>query len=119
MNIRLEFNWTKLVMALVLMCSMFGLSAMAQTNLNETLDAKAVTALIEELTDGLPDLIEDEAQVTAILGKWDARQDLIGKTKAQILNLLFADVKSIIKEKETQDSIWAGWKESASNNTEV
>ena len=42
-----------------------------------------------------------------------------GKTKGQILNLLFADVKAIIKDKETQDSVWANWNESASDNTEV
>jgi cold shock protein len=102
-------NWAKQVIALVLMCLMFGFSAMAQDNSNKPLDEDGMTALVDELTNGLSDLIEDEDQVTAITDKWDAREDLAGKTRKQILNLLFADVKSIIKDKKAQDSIWKAW----------
>jgi cold shock protein len=119
MNIRSGINWTKLVMALLLMCSMFGLSAMAQTNLNATLDAKGVTALIEELTDGLPDLIEDEGVITAITEKWEAREDLAGKTKAQILKLLFEDVRSVVEDEDTRDNIWKNWTEEEKGEDET
>jgi len=91
------------------MCSVLGFSATAQTNSETPLDAEAVAALIEELKDGLPDLIDDEDQVTAITEKWGAREDLAGKTRAQILKMLFADVKSVIEDKETQDGIWTSW----------
>jgi cold shock protein len=114
-----KFNWTKLAIALVLMCLVFSFSAMAQNTSNDPLDAEAVAALIEELTDGLPDLIEDEAQVTAITEKWEARKDLAGKTKAQILNLLFADVKSVIEDKDTQDNIWKNWAEEEKSEEET
>lgn len=73
------------------------------------LNAEAVTALLDKLKEGLPDLIDDEAQVEAISEKWDAREDLVGKPKAQILKMLFADVRSVIKDKETQDNIWSNW----------
>jgi CspA family cold shock protein len=104
-----KFNWTKPVLALLLMCVMFGFSAMAQDKSNKPLDEDGMAALVEELTNGLPDLIEDEDQVTAITDKWEAREDLAGKTRKQILNLLFADVKSIIKDREAQDSVWQAW----------
>jgi CspA family cold shock protein len=119
MNIRSGINWTKLAIALVLMCLGFSFSAMAQNTSNDPLDAEAVSALIQELSDGLPDLIEDEAQVTAITEKWEARKDLAGKTKAQILNLLFADVKSVIEDKDTQDNIWKNWVEEGKSEEET
>lgn len=84
-------------------------SAMQQATPEEPLDDKAVSALIDELKGGLSDQIEDEDQVTAITEKWGAHEDLAGKTRKQILNLLFADIKSIVKDKKAQDSIWQAW----------
>ena len=89
-----RINWTRLVIASLLMCVMLSFAAMAQSNSNQRLDAEAVSALIAELKDGLANLIDDEDTVTAITEKWDAREDLAGKTKSQILSLLFADVKT-------------------------
>jgi hypothetical protein len=112
-------NWTKLAIALALMCSMFSFSPMAHTKQEGPLDAEAVSALIEELTDGLQDVIKDEDQVAAITEKWDAHEDLVGKTRTQILKLLFADVKSVIEDKETQDNIWASWTGGEESNDET
>ncbi|MEP6903127.1 MAG: hypothetical protein ABJA66_15350 [Actinomycetota bacterium] len=112
-NILIKHTWAKLVIAFLLMFGLFGFSAMGQDNSKQLLDDEAVTALVDELKEGLPDLIEDETQVTAITEKWDAHDDLAGKTKAQILNLLFADVKAVVADEETQNSVWAGWKEIA------
>jgi phage tail-like protein len=106
-----RFDLTKLVIAIGLLCVMVGFSARAQTKPEKLLDAEAVTALIEELTNNLPDLIEDEAQVTAITEKWNARQNLAGKTRTEILNLFFADVRSVVSDKKTQDIVWSSWKE--------
>jgi formylglycine-generating enzyme required for sulfatase activity len=104
-------NWTKLAIALALMCSLFGFSASAQTTPDDPLDEEAVSALLDELKDGLPDLIEDEDQVSAIIEKWDAHEDLAGKPLLQILKILFADVRSVVKDKETLDAVWANWNE--------
>ncbi|MEP6903124.1 MAG: hypothetical protein ABJA66_15335 [Actinomycetota bacterium] len=101
--------WTKLVVATLLMFGLFGFSAMAQDNSKQPLDDEAATALVNQLNEGLPDLIEDEARVAAITEKWDEHEDLAGKTKAQILNLLFADVKTVIGDKKTLDGIWSEW----------
>ncbi|MEP6903125.1 MAG: RNA-binding protein [Actinomycetota bacterium] len=114
-----KINWTKLVIASLLIFGLFGFSAMGQDNSKQPLDDEAVMALVSQLKEGLPDLINDEAKVTAITEKWDAREDLAGKTKAQILNLLVADVKSVVTDKTVQDSVWSAWNESTSEESET
>ncbi len=85
-------------------------SVTPQATPEKPLNKEEVGALLEGLKEGLPDLIDDEAAVTRITDKWHARKDLAGKTRTQILNLLFADVKSVINDKATLDSIWQGWR---------
>lgn len=106
---RSTINWTISIVVSALLCAVLGFSAMAQSSPNAPLDAEAAATLVQELSDGLPDLIEDEAQVDSIIEKWDERQDLAGKTKEQILKILFADLRSVVKEKSIQDSVWQGW----------
>jgi CspA family cold shock protein len=119
MNIKSGINWTRSVIALALLCAVFSFGAMAQSDPNEPLDAEAAAALVQELSDGLPDLIGDEAQVTAITEKWEAHEDLAGKTKLQILELLFEDVKSVATDQETQDKIWKSWTEEKESEDET
>lgn len=95
----------------------FGLGVMAQAE--GPLDADAVASLVEELTDGLPDLIGDEKAIGQISEKWKARKGLVGKAKPQVLNLLFADVRSVISDKGTQDSIWEKWTSKKKGNEET
>ncbi len=76
----------------------------------QTLDASEATSLVEELEQKLPDL--DDATGEAITQKWDAHKDLAGKTKSQILQILFKDVKAIVQDKETQEAIWTALNES-------
>ena len=104
-------------LAFVVAASMTGTSAaasahkaMPQSTPEKPLDEAAVAALLEQLKSGLSNLIADEDAVAAITEKWDARTDLTGKTRTQILSLLFADVKSVVDDKETQDKIWSSWK---------
>ena len=102
-------NWTKLVIASLLMCLIFSFSAIAQNNANEPLDDEAVSALVDELKEGLSEFIEDEAKVTAITEKWDAREDLAGKTKYQIIRLLIEDVRLVITDQKLSLKIWHKW----------
>ncbi len=97
------------MLALGLMCLTLSFGAIAQTNAERPLDEDAVAELFGELTDGVSSVIEDEAQINAITGKWEAREDLVGKTKTQILKLLFADVKSVVKAQDAQNKIWSAW----------
>lgn len=110
MSISFGVNWTKLVIVSLLMCLMFGFAALAQqTTQEKPLNEDAVAELVDGLSEVVSELVEDEDQATAIFDKWDAHEDLVGKTKTQILRLLFADVKSVATDKKTQDSIWAEW----------
>ena len=69
MNTGTPIGWTKLIIALALLCALFNFSAMAQDNSDEPIDEEAAAALVEELANGLPDLIDDEAAVAAITEK--------------------------------------------------
>lgn len=76
------------------------------------LDKETADALVEQLKDTLADSIEDEAVVTSIIERWDVRI-VANKTRKQIIDLLFADVRSIVSDKATQDAVWESWKEIA------
>jgi hypothetical protein len=76
---------------------------------DKPLDQEAASALAEELKATLGEAIEDEAAVTSIGEKWAAR-NIAGKTRSQILAVLFADVKSVVDDKAIQDKVWANWK---------
>ena len=74
------------------------------------LDADAATALADSLKEGIDADIVQAESLEAIDEKWRVRS-LAGKTRTQILTMLFADLKSVVTEKETQDKIWESWKE--------
>jgi hypothetical protein len=75
-----------------------------------TLDAEGVKNLVQDLTDGLESLVDDETALKAIKAKW-AKHQLAGKNRKQIVDLLFADVKAVVKDQETLDEIWASWQD--------
>ena len=77
---------------------------------DKPLDQDAVSALIDDLQASLGDAIDDEDVIASIGDKWAAR-DLAGKTRSQILAILFTDVKSVVKDQKTLDKIWASWKD--------
>jgi hypothetical protein len=75
------------------------------------LNKEEVGALLDDLQEGLSNQIEDAAAIENIGNKWDAHKDLAGKTRTQILELLMADVRSVVADKETREAVWASWKE--------
>ena len=98
-------NWTGLIAALVFMCSIFSFSAMAQPDSGKPMDAKLLAALVEELK-GVVSRTQPDAKKSALVAqKWDKRQDLAGKTKKEVINLLYQDVKTVIKDSGTQYQI--------------
>ncbi len=100
-------TWTSLTAASVILCSVFGFTAMAQTDSGKPLDAKTLSALVEELK-GVVSRTATEANEAARVGeKWNARRDLSGKTKKQVINLLYEDVKSVIKDSGTRYQIYS------------
>ncbi len=74
----------------------------------QTLDEDSVAALIEELYAELETAVADEDSVSSIIEKWESR-DLVGKTKKQAVDILFADVKSVVKDTAITNKLWAKW----------
>lgn len=73
------------------------------------LDNKAAARLIKKLYSRLPAFIDDKATRIAIGQKWRSHADLGGKTKQEILDMLFQDVFSLVKDDETLEGIWKSW----------
>jgi len=102
-----EINWTKLVKAFVLMCLVFSFSAMAQTTTDKPMEAKALAALVGELKEVVSRTAPDKNEAKMVGEKWGKRKDLAGKTKSVVIELLFGDVKSVIKDSGTQYQIYS------------
>ena len=73
-----------------------------------TPDQEEIDALVEQLKGLLAETIEDEETVNSIVEKWEVRA-LARRTKKQIITALFADVKSVVRDKATQDAVWESW----------
>jgi hypothetical protein len=102
-----RISWTKLIAALALLCSISGFSATAQTVSNKSMDAKSLAALVEELKGVVSRSAPDQKEAALVAEKWDRRKDLAGKTKREVINLLFGDVRSVIKDSGTLYQIYS------------
>lgn len=107
MNIKSGINLTKLLIALLFAGSIFSFGAMAQTNAEKPMDAKSLTALIAELKEVVSKNTPDEKESALVAEKWNKRKDLAGKTKSQVIELLFEDVKSVIKDSGVHYQIYS------------
>lgn len=96
-------NWTKLAI-LSLMFSVFSLSAIAQ---DKPLTANALAGLITELKEVVSKNAPNENDAQLVSAKWDKRKDLTGKTKSVVINMLWADVKAVIKDSGVQYQIYS------------
>lgn len=114
MNNILKLRWTIiacLALCSILICTIS--SPFARTQLaasinsaqskptppDDPLDEEALAALVEKLTSALTEIVEDEETQNSITEKWDARMEkIVGKTAKQVVDLLLADVKSVIKD---------------------
>ena len=102
-------DWTKLLIVLSLVCSVFSLSVNAQTDSDKPLNAQQLanlkTGLKEVLQENLAVAEKDGKKYTAITRKWDARKDLAGKSKTQVINSMYRDVKSVVTDSGMQYQI--------------
>ena len=81
----------------------------AQQRSEPKLDDKAVSTLLSQLEESLSVLIDDEPLVEQIVDRWQSHDDLAGKTRPQVLKILFTDVHSFINDKTALDAIWNSW----------
>ncbi len=96
-------NWTKLGLILSLMFSVFSLSAIAQ----KPLEAKALAGLITDLKEVVSKNARNQNDARLIGEKWDARRDLTGKSKSDVIELLYDDVKAVIKDSGVRYQIYS------------
>ncbi|MBX7169518.1 MAG: hypothetical protein K1X72_01100 [Pyrinomonadaceae bacterium] len=96
-------NWTKLVLVLSLMGSVLSLTGLAQ---DKPFEANSVTMLINQLKEIVSGNSPNTKDAELVAEKWAARQDLAGKSKTAVIDLLYDDVKSVIKEPGTQTQLY-------------
>ena len=107
-RIKKRNDWTKLVIVLSLLCSVFGVGVNAQTSdkpLNAQQLANLKTGLKQVVQENLAVAETDGKKYAAVTQKWDARKDLAGKSKTQVIDLLFLDVKSVVTDSGMQYQI--------------
>lgn len=93
--------------AALLWCSMLGSSVIAQTSSDKPMDAQALTALLGELKEVVAKATPDTKEAAQVSARWDKRTDLAGKTKKEVINLLFGDVRAVIKDSGTLYQIYS------------
>lgn len=95
--------------------SAWNVTALPQPTPEQPLNEQQVSQLFEQLENSLESDVDDEDDVAAILGRWEDLENLVGKTRSQILQLAFNEVRAVIADQETRDIIWANWTKPAAN----
>ncbi len=103
-----EVNKMKKTTLLLAFIFVLAVTVPAQTTPEKLLTHAEAEAVVEEAARGIMDVTGDEALLDAIAEKWEA-QEIEGKTRAQILRLLFADVQAVIKDPAIRTKIWRAW----------
>lgn len=112
-------NHTKLVVAVLLMSLFVVSNGSAQIDRVKPLDEDAVAAWVEKLGELLSHDIKDEDKVSEILSKWSEREDLVGKTQAEIVGLLIGDVRSVLNDNTTAGKVLMTWLHGPNRKIEV
>ncbi len=102
-----RINLTKTFLAFLFVSMVFSLNIFAQKNTTEQMGEKAVADLIKELKGVVMRLSPDKREAKLVSKKWDRRKGLGEKSKKEVIELLFEDVKSVIKDSGTQYQIYS------------
>jgi hypothetical protein len=78
-----------------------------QKTSDKPMEAKAREDLIEELKGIVARFTPDKNEAKTVAKKWDQRKDLTGKTKKEVIDLLYEDVKNVIKDSGIQYLIFS------------
>lgn len=99
---------SNLIIALISASAIFSFNAVAQTDTTgKSMDAESLIALIKELKGVISRTEPDEKKSAMVAEKWDKRKDLSGKTREDVIELLYEDVKSVITNQGTQYQIYS------------
>ena len=99
------------MIALALMCLMFcfGVMAVFSQTPEKILTPVETATLIREAAERTVMTTDGGYGTSDIFDRWEAREDLEGKTKTQLMRLLFADVHAIIKDPAIRTKVWNAW----------
>lgn len=95
------------VLGFVILSLAFGLSVFAQKSDDEPMGEKAAAALVEELKGVVTRIAPNKDEAKLVGERWDKRKHLGCKTKNDLIELLFEDVKAVIKDSGTQYQIYS------------
>ena len=107
MNIMKRNHLAKLAKALALTCLVFSYSAIPQNTADKPMESKALAALVEELKGVVSRTAPVKSEAKLVGEKWDKREDLAGKTKKEVIDLLYADVEFVIKDSGTRYELFS------------
>ncbi|MCB1023952.1 MAG: hypothetical protein KDB79_06175 [Acidobacteria bacterium] len=93
--------------ALVFTSFVFSFQTIAQTKIDQPMEPKALSALIIELKDVVSKNSPDKNEAALVSERWDKRTDLKDKTKSEVIELLYKDVKAVIKDSGIQYQIYS------------
>lgn len=97
----------RMVIGLLAMCTLFTPGFAGQSKTDKPLPAASRANLIAELKGVVARSVLDDAATAAVGQKWNERKDLAGKTKAKIIDMLWADVKSVITDSGVRYQIYS------------
>ena len=103
---KLGINWTRSAFALALLCAVFSFSARAQSNPNKPLNENEVKIFMAAAKKNMETMFTylSWGRTEPLFEKWDARDDLVGKTQAQIIELLRSDYE-LVHKKDIEESL--------------
>ncbi len=107
MKHRNKLHWTRSAVVLALVSLTLCFSVFGQNKSDEPMGEEAAAKLVVELKGIVTRVSPDKEEAKLVIEKWDKRRHLGCKTKSEVIELLFEDVKSVIKDAGTQYQIYS------------
>jgi hypothetical protein len=105
-RIRIKAVRGTMILLVLGLLAISGISVSAQTA-DRPLDAGSMAALVKELKEVVSNSAPVPSEAAAVAEKFDKHTDLVGKTKRQAIDMLWADVKSVITDSGTRYQIYS------------
>ena len=78
-----------------------------QENAGRSMTKESLESLITELKEVVYKNSPNKKEAETVAERWNKRKDLAGRTKSEVIELLFEDVKAVIKDSGTQYQIYS------------
>ncbi len=102
-----RLNLVGIIVVFVLASLTLSFGTSAQNNTDEPMGDEAAAALVKELDGVVKRLSPDKEEAKLVCDKWYKRKNLGKKSKNEVIDILYEDVKSVIKDSGTQYQIYS------------